>query len=150
MWPKKAALQVIRIYNPKLSNMKNIIITLFVLFFANMAVPVNGQNLKKTGKEKAVHIVMFKFKEGITGEQVQSLKNEILKQKGTIPGLLEISFGEDFTGRSKGYTHAEVAVFKDRKSLEDFNKSDYHQQLIVTHIKPVLEDILVLDYEQKK
>ncbi|MGV8963398.1 MAG: Dabb family protein [Candidatus Saccharimonadaceae bacterium] len=115
-----------------------------------MTIPVNGQNIKKTDKEKAVHIVLFKFKEGTTTHQIQSLKDEILKQKGTIPGLLEISFGEDFTGRSKGYTYAEVAVFKDRKSMEDFNKSDYHQQLIVTHIKPVLEDILVLDYQQKK
>lgn len=130
--------------------MKNTIITLFVLLFANIAIPAKGQNLEKTGKEKSVHIVLFKFKDGTTAEQIQSLKNEILKQKGTIPGLLEISFGEDFTGRSKGYTHAEVAAFRDRKSLEDFNKSDYHQLLIVTHIRPVLEDILVLDYQQKK
>lgn len=130
--------------------MKNVIITLFVLLFGSIAIPVNAQNIKKAEQAKAVHIVFFKFKEGTTTEQIQSLKNEILKQQGTVPGLLEISFGEDFTGRSKGYTHAEVAVFRDRKSLEDFNKSDYHQQLIVTHIRPVLEDILVLDYQQKK
>lgn len=130
--------------------MKNIIITLFVLFFGSMVIPVNGQSLEKTGEEKTVHIVLFKFKDGTTTKQIQSLKNEILKQKCIIPGLLEISFGEDFTSRAKGFTHAEVAVFRDRKSLEDFNKSDYHQQLIITHIKPVLEDILVLDYQQKK
>jgi|SRR5690606_11913949 len=130
--------------------MKNIIITLFVLLFTGMSISVNAQNLKKTGKEKTVHIVLFKFKEGTTVEQIQNLKSEILKQKGTVSGLLEISFGEDFTGRAKGFTHAEVAVFKDRKSLEDFNISAYHQQLIATHIKPVLEDIIVLDYQQKK
>ena len=129
--------------------MKNII-ALFVLLFTGMSISVNAQNLKKTGKEKAVHIVLFKFKEGTTVEQIQSLKNEILKQKGIVSGLLEISFGEDFTGRAKGFTHAEVAVFKDRKSLEDFNISEYHKQLIATHIRPVLEDILVLDYQQKK
>ncbi len=130
--------------------MKNIIITLFVLLFGSMAILVNAQNIKKTGKEKAVHIVLFKFKGGTTTEQIRSLQNEILKQQGIVPGLLEISFGEDFTGRSKGFTHVEVAVFRDKESLEDFNKSDYHQQLIVTHIKPVLDDILVLDYRQKK
>lgn len=130
--------------------MKNIIITLFVLLFTGMSISVNAQNLKKTGKEKTVHIVLFKFKEGTTVEQIQNLKSEILKQKGTVSGLLEISFGEDFTGRAKGFTHAEVAIFKDRKSLEDFNISEYHQQLIATYIKPVLEDIIVLDYQQKK
>lgn len=130
--------------------MKNIIITLFVLLFTGMSISVNAQNLKKAGKEKTVHIVLFKFKEGTTVEQIQNLKSEILKQKGTVSGLLEISFGEDFTGRAKGFTHAEVAVFKDRKSLEDFNISAYHQQLIATYIKPVLEDIIVLDYQQKK
>lgn len=130
--------------------MKYIIITLFVLLIGSMAIPANAQNIKKTGKEKAAHIVLFKFKEGTTAKQIQSLQDEILKQKDITTGLLEISFGEDFTGRAKGFTHAEVAVFRDRKSLEDFNKSDYHQQLIVTHIRPVLEDILVLDYQQKK
>ena len=130
--------------------MKKYIVTLFVLLFTGMSISVNAQNLKKTGNEKAVHIVLFKFKAGTTVEQIQNLKNEILKQKGIVSGLLEISFGEDFTGRVKGFTHAEVAVFKDRKSLEDFNISEYHKQLIAKHIRPVLEDILVLDYQQKK
>jgi hypothetical protein len=126
--------------------MKKITITLLALLFGTIAIPVNGQNIKKADEEKAVHIVLFKFKDGTTTEQIKSLKNEILKQQGTVPGLLEISFGEDYAGRSKGYTHAEVSVFKDRKSLEDFNESDYHRQLIVSHIKPILKDILVLDY----
>ena len=65
--------------------MKNII-ALFVLLFTGMSISVNAQNLKKTGKEKAVHIVLFKFKEGTTVEQIQSLKNEILKQKGMFRG----------------------------------------------------------------
>jgi hypothetical protein len=127
--------------------MKHVIVILFALLMGSMTISVTAQSIKKTGKEKAVHIVLFKFKEGTTTAQIQRLKDEILKQKGTIPGLLEITFGEDFTGRAKGFTHAEVAVFKDRKSLEDFNKSDYHQQLIVRHIRPILEDILVLDYQ---
>lgn len=130
--------------------MKHTIITLFILLFGNLAIPANGQNIRKIGQEKAIHIVLFKFKEGTTTQQVQRLKDGILKQKGPIAGLLEISFGEDFTGRAKGFTHAEVAVFKDRKSLEKFNSSEYHKQLIVDYIKPILEDILVLDYQQKK
>ena len=130
--------------------MKNIIITLSVLFFANIATSVNGQSIKETGKETAIHITLFKFKQGTTAEQIQNLKNEILKQKDVIPGILEISLGEDFTGRANGYTHAEIAVFKDRKSLEYFNTADYHQQLIVMHVRPLLEDILILDYQQKR
>ncbi|MET3115624.1 hypothetical protein AAKU52_003375 [Pedobacter sp. CG_S7] len=130
--------------------MKNIIITLSILFFTTMILPVNGQPPSKGKREKVVHIVLFKFKDGTTVAQIQSLKKEIQKQKGTIPGLIDISFGEDFMDRAKGYTHAEVAVFKDRKTLESFNASEYHQQLIITHIRPILGDILVLDYEPKK
>jgi hypothetical protein len=127
--------------------MKNSIIILSVLFLGCFAFSVNAQSINK--KEKAVHIVLFKFKEGTTSEQIQSLKKEILKQKSIFPGILEISFGKDFTSRSKGFGYAEVAVFKNRKSLEAFKKSDYHQQLIATHIRPILDDILVLDYENK-
>ena len=79
--------------------MKKIVISLCIMLFANIAIPLNAQNLSKTGKEKAVHIVLFKFKEGVTTEQIRRLKDEILKQKRTTAGLLEISFGEDFTGR---------------------------------------------------
>lgn len=130
--------------------MKNTIIILFVLLFASIVTPIKGENNKKLGTEKVVHIVIFKFKVGTTVEQIQNLKDEILKQQDSIPGILEISFGEDFTSRSKGFTHAEVAVFRNRKSLEDFNKSEYHKNLIATYIKPFIEDILVLDYQQEK
>lgn len=129
--------------------MKNFSIILSILLFTLMGIFANAQSQNKSGKEKSVHIVMFKFKADASPEKIQNLKNEILKQKGTVSGLLDISFGEDFTGRAKGFTHAELAVFKDKKSLEAFNKSDYHQQLITNFIKPVLEEILVLDYEIK-
>lgn len=129
--------------------MKNFSIILSILLFTLIGIFANAQSQNKSGKEKSVHIVMFKFKADASPEKIQNLKNEILKQKGTVSGLLDISFGEDFTGRAKGFTHAELAVFKDKKSLEAFNKSDYHQQLITNFIKPVLEEILVLDYEIK-
>lgn len=130
--------------------MKKSMIIFSVLLLGSLVLPAIGQNIKNKSTEEVAHIVLFKFKEGATAGQLQSLNDEILKQKGTVPGLLEVSFGEDFTGRAKGFTHAEVAVFKDRKSLEDFSKSAYHQQLIATYIKPVLEDILVFDYQHQK
>lgn len=126
--------------------MKKNIIILLVMLIGSLTIPANGQNKSEFGPEKAVHIVLFKFKQEATPQQIQHLGNEILRQKNTVPGLLEISFGEDFTNRAKGFTHAEVAVFKDKKSLEDFNQSDAHLELISKHIKPILEDILVVDY----
>ena len=130
--------------------MKKITITISILLITIIANQLYGQTVLKKSEEKTVHIVLFKFKEGTTIQEIQSLKHEILKQKNIIPGLLEISFGEDSTGRAKGFTHAEVAVFEDNEFLEKFNKSDYHAQLIDKYIKPILFEILVLDYEQKK
>lgn len=144
---KKAVWREIQTFNPNRIKMKNINIILSILLFTIMGTFANAQSQNKSGKEKSVHIVLFKFKAYASPEKIQNLKNEISKQKGTVPGLLEISFGEDFTGRTKGFTHAEVAIFEDRKSLETFNKSNYHQQLVANHIKPLLEEILVLDYE---
>ena len=69
--------------------MKNISITFFVLFFTAMSLSVKGQSLSRENKNKVVHIVLFKFKEGTTTSQIQSLKNEILKQENTVSGLLE-------------------------------------------------------------
>jgi len=126
--------------------MKNIIV--LIIFIGSLFATAKGQDLQKTPAPKIVHIVLFKFKKSTSTAQIQDLKDEILKQKDTITGLLEISFGLDFTGRAKDFSYAETAVFRDRKSLDEFNRSDYHKQLIIKQIKPILEDILVLDYEQ--
>lgn len=110
-----------------------------------------GRNQNLLSNQKATQVVLykFKFKSDGSSDQLKNLKNEILKQKSIIAGLIDISFEEDFPSIEKGFTNAEIGEFGDRKSLRVFNKSDDHQELNTCYSKPVLEEILVFDYETK-
>lgn len=111
-----------------------------------------GRNQNISGNQKFTQVVLYKFKFKSDGsfEQLQKLKNEILKQKSIIAGLIDISFEEDFSGMVKESNNAGIDQFSDRKVVRVFNKSDSHQELNASYSKPVLEEILIFDYETKK
>lgn len=67
-----------------------------------------------------------------------------------VPGILQVSYGQNFSERSKGYTHAVVMQFADTAALKTFYVHPAHQRLIREQIKPILADMIVVDYEQKQ
>ncbi len=77
-----------------------------------------AQNPNKAyNASKHVHIVFFKFKAGTSQDQINNLKRGIEVLDKSIPGILEVSFGLNFSERSKGYSHAVIIDFVDRSSL---------------------------------
>jgi len=97
-----------------------------------------------------VHIVLFQFKDGTTPQQIDNLFAAVDSLKNTIPGIIQISHGKDFSNRSKAFTHGEVIRFTGKKALDDFYTHPAHAQLIRDFIKPVLADILVMDWEESE
>lgn len=104
-----------------------------------------GQNQCKSNNPKAVNVVLFKFKSQASLEQEQSFKSEMLKKYSTVLGLIDISFGENFTDIAKGFTREAAALFKDQNSLKVFSKPDPIEELNTSYIKPVLQEILVFN-----
>lgn len=92
------------------------------------------------------HIVLFKFSDQTKPLQIEQLSSEIKKMKGKVKGIRDISFGHNFSERSKGYTHAACIIFTDSQALKMFMTNPFHQQLIKDFIKPILSDMIVLDY----
>lgn len=95
-----------------------------------------------------VHIVLFQFKDGTTAQQINNLFAAVDSLQHAIPGIIQISHGRDFSNRAKGFTHGEVIRFTDKKALDNFYTHPAHAQLIRDFIKPVLADILVMDWEE--
>lgn len=95
-----------------------------------------------------VHTVLFQFKADASAEQVARLLNNISRLNKTIPGILQVSCGQNFSERSKGYTHGVVMTFANEAALKSFYVHPEHQRLIREHIKPILADMIVVDYEQ--
>jgi hypothetical protein len=99
------------------------------------------------GDKVTIHIVLFKFADTAKPQDIERLMKEIQALQEIIPGILDIRYGENFSSRAKGYTHAVVMRFTSRAALEAFYSHPAHKRLIETSIKPIIADLLPLDFE---
>jgi hypothetical protein len=102
---------------------------------------------RAAGDKITIHLVLFKFANTAKPQDIDKLMKEIKALRGVIPGILDIAYGENFSSRSKGYTHAVTMRFTSRAALEAFYSHPAHQRLIETSIKPIIADLLPLDFE---
>jgi Stress responsive A/B Barrel Domain len=63
-----------------------------------------------------------------------------------IEGVLDLTWGPDFSGRAKGYTHAAVLRFENRDSLAMYAGDAIHLRT-VDILNELAPERLVLDYE---
>lgn len=96
---------------------------------------------------QVVHIVLFQWKADASAEAVAAAISELKALKDKIPGILELTCGENFTDRSKGFTHGLVVRFVDRAALEIYGPHEAHQHVVQNFILPIRAEILALDYE---
>jgi hypothetical protein len=94
-----------------------------------------------------VHIVLFKWKETATPEAIAQVEAELRAMQGQIEGVLDISCGTDFSGRSQGFATGLVVHFTDRAALEAYGPHPVHQRVVQTFINPIRADVLAFDYE---
>jgi hypothetical protein len=93
------------------------------------------------------HIVLFRWTNQASQEAINSTLAELRKLKDKIPGIVEMSCGENFSDRAKGYTHGLLVRFKDRAALSAYGPHPEHQRVVKNFINPIREDILAFDYE---
>lgn len=94
-----------------------------------------------------VHMVLFQWKEEASPEAITSVLEELRDLKKAIPGIIELSCGENFSARSQGFQNGLLVQFQDRTALEAYIPHPAHQAVVQNLIKPILKDIIVLDYE---
>ncbi|MBA2712531.1 MAG: Dabb family protein [Rubrobacteraceae bacterium] len=92
------------------------------------------------------HLVFFAVREGASGEEVEDLISSIRALRDEVPGTLDLSVGEDFSGRSGGYTHALFARFGDASGLEEYMKHPSHLA-VVEKLDATTSGRIVVDYE---
>ncbi len=91
------------------------------------------------------HIVWVKFHDDIRPARIEEHVAKLMALKDRIPGIREVSVGENFTDRAAGYTHGLSVLLEDRAALTAYAKHPYH----VAVAKALSEDAdyLVMDYE---
>ena len=93
------------------------------------------------------HLVLFRWQPEATTAQIAAAVTALRSLANCVPGILQLSCGENFTERAKGFQHGLVVRFGDRAALDAYQAHPEHQAVVKQHIQPILADILALDYE---
>ena len=92
------------------------------------------------------HLVFFAVREDASQEEIDDLVSSILSLKEDVPGTIDLSVGENFSGRSGGYTHALFARFTDRAGLQEYMEHPAHLA-VVEKLDATTTGRIVADYE---
>ena len=92
------------------------------------------------------HLVFFAVKEDAPQEEVDDLISSIRGLRDDVPSTIDLSVGEDFSGRSGGYTHGLLARFTDRAGLQEYMEHPAHLA-VVEKLDATTTGRIVVDYE---
>ena len=93
------------------------------------------------------HLVLFRWSADASPEAIAQAMDGLRALRGQIPGIRDLTCGEDFGTRAQGYTHALVVRLDDRAALEAYGPHPAHQRVVQEFIAPIRADVLALDYE---
>ncbi len=126
-----------------------------LLFLGFMTIESNTFSIMKnenTQKQDSLlrHIVLFKFKEDTTKENVIAIENAFAELPAKIPEIVDFEWGTNNSpeGLDKGFTHSFFVSFKDEKGREVYLPHPDHKAFVEL-AGPSIEDVLVIDYWAK-
>ena len=93
------------------------------------------------------HVVLFKFKDSSTKEQIEEVVRAFRALKSKIDVIEDFEFGTDVSAenKSQGFTHCFFVTFRDEKGRDTYLPHPAHKEF-GTLIRPLLQNVLVVDY----
>jgi len=97
------------------------------------------------------HVVHFKFKKEATPAQIENLCKEFAALPTTIKENESFEWGTNNSpeGLDKGFKHCWVIGFKSAKDRDVYLKHAAHEAFVGI-VKPIVEDVLVVDFTPEK
>jgi len=93
------------------------------------------------------HVVSINYKDDIPEDQVNEAILDFTNLKTKIPEIISFEWGlnNSTEGHSKGFTHGFILTFKDEASRDIYLNHQEHL-LLVERVKPIIEDLFVIDF----
>jgi Stress responsive A/B Barrel Domain len=91
------------------------------------------------------HLVFLAAREDASPEDIEDLISSIRELRDTVPGVVDLSVGKNFSERSGGYTHGLFVRFESIEDLQEYLKHPNH--LAVVEKLDRLTTRIVVDYE---
>ena len=91
------------------------------------------------------HMVWIKFHEGVSEARQREHLEGLASLTDKVPGIRELSVGENFTNRANGYTHGLLVRLDSREALKTYAEHPEH----VAVARPLMQDaaLLAMDIE---
>ena len=93
------------------------------------------------------HMVLFQVKPETPAAAVDAMLDGLRGLKATSPKIVELTCGANFSARSQGFSHGLLVRFESRADLEAYAVDPEHQRVVAERIRPIVESVLVVDYE---
>lgn len=96
------------------------------------------------------HVVLFKFKDSATPEQVKGIEAKFRDLKSKIPQIQDLEWGTNMSpeNHAQGFTHCFLLTFKDAASRDAYLPHPAHKEF-GGQLGPFLDKVLVVDYVSK-
>ena len=93
------------------------------------------------------HVVLLKFKDAATPDQVKGVEEKFRALKSRIPQIQDLEWGTNVSpeNHAQGFTHCFFLTFKDAASRDAYLPHPAHKEFGGA-LGPVLDKVLVVDY----
>lgn len=104
-------------------------------------------NLQESKKTMLRHVVIFKFKDSSSAQEVQKVVDGFRELKSKIPQIASFEFGTNNSpeGLNDGFTHCFLVTFKSEKDRDAYLPHPAHKAFVEL-LKPHLDKAMVIDY----
>jgi hypothetical protein len=110
---------------------------------------VNAQQVGTSRKVETVlrHVVLLKFKDGTTPEQVKAMEDGFRALPGKIGFVHGFEWGTNVSveNLSQGFTHCFLVTFTSEEDRNKYIPHPAHQEFVEL-LRPHLDKVLVIDY----
>ncbi|MFN7118917.1 MAG: Dabb family protein [Saprospiraceae bacterium] len=124
---------------------------LTALLFSNTACTKALNQNKMPENEKLLrHVVIFKFKDSSSPQDVQKVADTFADLKNKIPQIADFEWGINMSKEKldQGFTHCFILTFKSEQDADAYQEHPAHRQFQQV-LGPHMEKVFVVDYWTK-
>jgi hypothetical protein len=105
------------------------------------------EKAKNPNLGKVRHVVLFKFKQGTTPEQIKEVEDAFRALPGKIPQIAGFEWGTNMSPEKldQGFTHCFLLTFADAKARDAYLPHPAHKAFGKV-LRPHLDKVLVVDF----
>lgn len=106
-------------------------------------------NVAHAEEEPVRHIVVFKYEDGATEDQITRVTEAFRGLQDKISGIVSFEHGVNNSPEdlNKGFTHVYVVTFDDEEARDEYLPHPAHKKFVeLMEELDILEDVFVIDY----